>query len=128
MEGLEKDETGAMEDVTLQNDVGAPITFSGRLVAENSFFDETTGALTRQKLYHTADGAQAYSVATSDGKTKERRAYIIRREGALCRINNGLFDVTVNARDLLTAVKGLCGLGEAAKGEDFLDEKTAANG
>ena len=84
-------ETEHMEEITLQNDTGANIVFLGQLSAEHSFFDEVRGALTQQKLYVTHEGHQAYSVVTSDGKNKERRAYLIKRQGRLCRINNGLF-------------------------------------
>ncbi len=124
-----------MESMTLQNDSGAAITFTGRLCAEHSFYDEESGALTQQKLYITNNGYTAYAVVRNDGRVKERRAYLMRREGQLCRINNGLFDVTVNVRDLLMAVKGLCGLEEAAREEDFfkdamdiIGQDDAANG
>ncbi len=121
-----------MEEVTLSNDTGANLSFRGRLYAENSFYDEDTGTLTQQKLYITEKGQQAYSIVTSDGKNKERRAYLIKREGRLCKINNGLFDVTVNAHDLVTAVRGLCGIQENMQYEDFFGEdgvdEAAANG
>ena len=114
-----------MESITLQNDIaGADITFTGRLCGENSFYDSDTGALTQQRIYVTSDGQQAYSVVSSDGRCKEKRAYLIRRDGKLCKINNGLFDVTVFAEDLLQVVKGLCGVADdsqltSAEGEDL---------
>lgn len=114
-------ETG-MESVTLQNDSGAAITFTGRLCAEHSFYDDDSGALTQQKLYITNSGYTAYAVVRNDGRAKQRRAYLLRREGQQCHINNGLFDVTVNVRDLLMVVKGLCGLEEGAQEEDFFKE------
>jgi hypothetical protein len=107
------------EEITLKNDAGADITFVGRLMAENSFYDEDTGVLTQQKIYTTNKNHQAYSVVSSDGRTKERRAYLLKREGRLCRIHNGLFDVTVNADDVLTVVKGLCGITEEMRYEEF---------
>ena len=112
----------AMEQITLDNETGANICFTGRLYAEHSFYDEEAGVLTQQKLFITEKGHQAYSVISSDGRTKEKRAYLIKREGHLCRINNGLFDVTVNARDILAVVKGLCGLTENLQYEDFLQK------
>lgn len=114
-----KDTLERMEEITLENDTGANITFTGRLYAEHSFFDEDTQALTHQRLYVTNNGGQAYSVVTSDGKTKERRAYTIRRDGHLCKIHNGLFDVSVNANDLIAVVRGLCGLAENLDYEEF---------
>ncbi len=132
MEETRDQDLGPLEEISLVNDAGASIVFQGRLYAENSFYDDETGALTVQRLFATADGRQAYSVVSGAGAAKERRAYLIKREGELCRINNGLFDVTINARDLLTAVKGLCGLrGDAQQSEflkDALFKDNAANG
>lgn len=122
MEEKHAQDPGSFEEITLVNDAGASIVFQGRVQAENSFYDGETGTLTVQRLYVTSDGHQAYSVVSGAGASKERRAYIIKREGQLCRINNGLFDVTINAADLLTAVKGLCGLQEDARQSDFLGE------
>ena len=119
--GEKRDQLAAMEEITLQNDTGANITFTGRLVAENSFYDEETGRLTQQRLFVTSNGLQAYSVISSDGRDKERRAYIISRQGELCKINNGLFDVTVNTRNLVTAVKSLVGLKDGVNAEELLD-------
>jgi len=109
-----------LEEITLANDTGAGIVFQGRLYAENTFFNEESGALTQQKLYITNKGEQAYSVVTSTGQAKEKRAYLIKREGDLCKIHNGLFDVTVNAADLITAVKGLCGISSEMDCEELL--------
>ncbi len=111
-----------MEQITLDNDAGNNISFTGRMVGEHSYYDEDTQVLTQQKLYVTTNAQQAYSVVTSDGKLKEKRAYLIKREGQLCKINNGLFDVTVNAVDLLSVVKGLCGMSDAITEEDFFSQ------
>ncbi|AGW14928.1 hypothetical protein [Megalodesulfovibrio gigas] len=125
----------ALESITLQNDSGPVITFDGRLCGEHSFYDAETGALTQQKLYITNQGYTAYAVVRNDGRVKERRAYLLKREGQFCRINNGQYDVVVNVRDLLLAVKGLCGLEEDAREEDFfkdamdiIGQDDAANG
>ncbi|MGE4296706.1 MAG: hypothetical protein AB7E47_01640 [Desulfovibrionaceae bacterium] len=128
-----QDGKATMEDVTLQNDSGEDLTFCGKLYAEHSFFDDESRVLTQQRLYITSEGHQAYSVIASDGKIKERRAYLIKSEGSLCKINNGLFDVTVKADDLLRVVKGLCGISESMRTADFFVEvqdalKNAANG
>lgn len=111
-----------MEKITLQNDIGEAICFNGVLEAELSTYDEQYGVLTQQKLFATDDGRQAYSVISTDGKSKERRAYLIENQGGVCRINNGLFDVTVKTDDLITVVKGLCGLDSVGKGEEFFNK------
>lgn len=117
-----KDMSSPMEHITLENETGANIAFLGRLYAEHSFYDEDSRVLTQQKLYVTEEGDQAYAVISSDGRTKEKRAYMIKRDGNLCKINNGLFDVSVNARDLLAVVKGLCGLTDNLSSEDFFSK------
>lgn len=117
--GKSEKDLSVMEQITLENETGANITFMGRLYAEHSFYDEDSRVLTQQKLFITDKGHQAYSVVSSDGKMKEKRAYLIKREEKLCKINNGLFDVTVNAADMLAVVKGLCGLSESLSYEDF---------
>ncbi len=111
---------GVMEELTLLNDVGADITFRGRLYSESSYFDEESGVMTRQRLYVTDQNEQIYSVVTSDGINKDRRVYRLQVDGEMCRINNGLFDVTVQLGLLMTAVKGLCGLDDSGRSEEFL--------
>lgn len=111
----------AMEEILLKNDVGADFIFQGRLYSESSFFDEETGVMTRQRLYVTDQNKQVYSVFTSNGTLKDRRAYMLDVDGDMCRINNGLFDVTVPLDLLMVAVRGLCGIGEKSQGVEFLD-------
>ncbi len=83
------------ERFRLENDQGEPLVFSGNLYAQTSCFDEASGVLTQQRLYTTTDGHQAFSVVTSDGEKKSRRAYLVRREGELCRIESGGRTVTL---------------------------------
>ena len=111
-----------VQQIVLQNDMGGDFSFKGRCIGEHEFFDEENGVLTRQKLYETVDGDRAYSVIASDGRHKERRAYLIRQEGAFCKINNGLFDVTVSGEDLIRVVRGLCGLTDSVQAEDFFNQ------
>jgi ribosomal protein S9 len=108
-----------MEKLTLQSDTGADITFRGRLFSESSYFDEETGMMTRQRLYVTDQNQQVYSIVTSDGRRKERRVYLLKAEEGVCRINNGLYDVTVPVELLMLAVRGLCGLTESEQSTDF---------
>lgn len=119
---LTEEQLSAMEFITLPNDNGSEIEFLGKLYAEHSFYDEDSGVLTQQRLYITADGHQAYGVISGSGRTKERRAYLIKRDNELCRINNGLFDVTVTADHLVTVVKGLCGLSSSTTNEEFFSK------
>lgn len=78
-----------MKSVTLENDGGADVTFRGALYAQTSFFEEDTGVLTKQELYRTEDGQQAFRIITTDGGTKKRSSYLIRRQGNRCVMSNG---------------------------------------
>lgn len=78
-----------MESVTLADDEGGEFTFTGYLYDQTSFYDEKTGVLTKQRLYATDDGQQAFSIVASDGNVKKRRAYMVRRQGEMCTISNG---------------------------------------
>lgn len=79
----------AMESVTLVDDDGGEVSFTGYLYDQTSFYDEKTGVLTKQRLYTTSDGQQAFSIVASDGNVKKRSAYLVRREGDVCCISNG---------------------------------------
>lgn len=83
------------ETITLEDDQAGPVTFRGHLYAQTSYYDEDTGVLTQQKLYATEDGRQAFSVVSSDGGQKSRRAYVVRREGELCHIQCGERTVSI---------------------------------
>ena len=110
-----------MLPVTLSNDMGGSISFEGRLLSENSFFDQDSGMLTRQKLYLTKDGDQAYHIVSTVGDAKEKRAYLLRREGKNCIIFNGSSRMVLNTVDLLLVVKGLCGIKNADQARQFLE-------
>jgi len=84
-----------MESVTLVDDEGGEVSFTGYLYDQTSFYDEKTGVLTKQRLYTTDDGQQAFSIVASDGNVKKRSAYLVRREGDVCRISNGSGEMTL---------------------------------
>jgi len=83
------------ETIVLQDDKAGDMTFRGHLYAQTSFYDEDSGVLTQQKLYTTEDGDQAFSIVSSDGSVKHRRAYVVRREGELCHIQCGARTVSI---------------------------------
>ena len=47
-----------MEDICLKQDNGCDFAFCGRLFSECSWYDESLGTLTRQKLYVTESNEQ----------------------------------------------------------------------
>lgn len=105
------------EEFILHNDAGDEVRFTGRLFSESSYYDEDQGALTRLKLFVTDDGRQIYSVVSNAGATKWRRVYTMRVDGDLCRISNGIQEMTLEIDMLLTVVSGLCGI-DAVQGAD----------
>ena len=52
-----------MEDICLKQDNGCDFAFCGRLFSECSWYDESLGTLTRQKLYVTESNEQIYYIA-----------------------------------------------------------------
>ncbi|MDK2957214.1 MAG: hypothetical protein PWQ57_2710 [Desulfovibrionales bacterium] len=90
-------------NVTLQNDSGGDLSFRGRLTAESSHYDEWCGILTKEKIYLTDDGRTAYSIAMSDGETKDRRAYLIEASSSGdCIVNDGKLTMLMPQDILLT--------------------------
>lgn len=80
---------GPMKAISLDNDGGASISFRGALYAQTSFFEENTGVLTKQELYTTEDGDQAFAIIASDGDSKQKSAYLVKRQGDTCVMSNG---------------------------------------
>lgn len=121
---------GSWEEHVLRNDAGDEIRFHGKLFSESSYYDEDQGALTRLKLFVASDGRQVYSVVSGSDTAKWRRVYVMRVEGELCHISNGVQEITLHTDMLLTVVFGLCGI-DASQGDTvraFLeDSRKAAN-
>lgn len=88
-------QTGAdwVHDVSLPNDHGQDVQVTGRLVAEDMHFNNTSGMLTVEKVFETEDGTQAYGVISAVGHTRERRAYTLRQDGENVAVNNGAYDI-----------------------------------
>ncbi len=97
------DQERAVQNVTLLNDFGSQISFTGRLVAESSTFEETTGVLTNEKVYENEKGVLAYGVVAAASETRERRAYLIggERDGVRV-ISNGRLSITAETSELLS--------------------------
>ncbi len=78
-----------LRQITLENDNGATISFRGKLYAQTSFFEEETGVLTKQELYSTQEGDQAFRIISSNGEQKTKASYLIKRNEEACVITNG---------------------------------------
>ncbi len=100
--------SSGMERIVLPNDYGKEISFRGRIFSECSYYDEETKTITRQCLYITDKGEQAYSIATGAGSSKERRAYLLHIEGDECIINNGAGEIVLRTDLLMATMQTLC--------------------
>lgn len=98
------------ESVVLHSDNGRSLHFEGRLFSESSFYDNATKTLTRLRLFAMEDGAQVYSVVSSQGNQKSRRHYILRPHLDVCEISDGAQTLTVPIEMLFASVFGLCGI------------------
>ena len=103
-----------MEDICLKQDNGCDFVFSGRLFSECSWYDESQGTLTRQKLYVTANNEQIYYIVRSSGPERSRHAYKLFMRGDVCVIHNGATEMALQFDMLMLAVRGLCGLDSGA--------------
>ena len=107
MTGTDQERT--VQNVTLLNDFGSQISFTGQLVAENSTFDEGTGVLTSEKVYENEKGVLAYGVVAAGSESRERRAYLIggERDGSRV-ISNGRLSITAETAELLSLLAMAC--------------------
>lgn len=88
-------------NVVLQNDLGGEIEFEGYPYAQTSFYDDRTGVLTKQELFAVKDGRQAFSIVAVDGDIRSRRAYLVRREGEMCHIDDGRGELSVPMESIM---------------------------
>jgi hypothetical protein len=108
---MTKTDAGAFtEKIFLRSDNGAELSFCGRLYSESSYYDEESGRMTRWRLFLTDKGEQVYSIVSSAGAQKERRHYIVTRDGDRYRFSNGVQTLSVELETLFAAVFGLCGI------------------
>ena len=121
---------GWIGSVTLPNDMGDDLTFTGRLVAGDMHFNNSNGMLTVEKVYERQEGGSAYGVISAIGHTRDRRAYLLEEMGEVCVVNNGRFSLEIPTEELL----GLLSLAIEAERDacadsecDHMIRKLAAN-
>ena len=103
---------------TLSNDNGSALHFSGRLVADKEYFDESTSSLTRLRLFVADEGYMVYSVVAGPAEARSRRAYTITTQGDMCRLSDGIVSLVLPVAILLSTAFDLCGI-DAGASEDF---------
>jgi hypothetical protein len=86
--------------LTLPNDFGKPISMVGSLVAEDIHFSTSTGVLTVEKLYQSAQGLVGYGIIAASGESRERRAYTLDDQGETVVADNGAYAVELPVCDL----------------------------
>ncbi|WP_320171433.1 hypothetical protein [Maridesulfovibrio sp.] len=92
----------ALRRVTLENDFGGAISFTGKLENESLHFNENTGELVSEKIYSTEQGRTGYSVVNGDGIKRERRAYLLEDQGEVCMVSNGSILLGLETENMLT--------------------------
>lgn len=97
----ERGEALEIRTVALQNDFGGEIIFEGYPYAQTSFYDDRTGVLTKQELYAVKDGREAFSIVSVDGDMRSKRAYMVKREGEMCRIHDGRGEVALPMESIM---------------------------
>lgn len=107
----------ALSPITLKNDIGPDITFTGSLYAETSFFEDDSETLTRQNLYRTTDGPHAISITSMDEQKRFRRAYLVDRTDDSCTLINGDTEIPMPIELLMTLTRALCSIDRAKQQE-----------
>lgn len=90
-----------VHNVVLPNDHGKEVPVSGKLLAEDMHFNNTSGMLTVEKVYANGESGVAYGVISAIGHSRDRRAYLIEELGDQIRVSNGSVQVDVAMDDLL---------------------------
>lgn len=94
--------TAARKRVTLENDFGGQISFTGKLENESLNYNEDSGELVSEKIYSTEQGRSGYSVVNGDGLRRERRAYLLEDQDETCMVSNGSILLGLDTENLLT--------------------------
>ncbi|KAB1440852.1 hypothetical protein [Pseudodesulfovibrio senegalensis] len=127
---MKKSAGGDMDqNVSLANDFGDDITFSGHLVGEEMYFNDDTGMLTMEKLYKDDNESLAYSIISAIGHARERRSYSVIPGETTCRVDNGTLQLDLDTEmlfELLTlAIESE--QGKSSTVYDHVRRKLAAN-
>jgi hypothetical protein len=94
--------TGRLKRVTLENDFGCPISFTGKLENEAMNYCERSGELVSEKIYMSEKGRTGYSVATRKEEAREKRAYLMEDQGETCLVSNGSILLGMDTENLIT--------------------------
>ncbi len=83
-------------NVSLANDFGEDISFTGHLVGEEMYFNDDTGMLTMEKLFKNNEQAMAYSIISAIGHARERRSYSVVPGKETSRVDNGTLQLDLD--------------------------------
>lgn len=92
----------ALKRITLENDYGGQITFTGHLEGETINYNEASGELVSEKIFKSEQDRTGYSVVVAKENHRERRAYLMECQNESCMISNGSIILGIDTDILLT--------------------------
>lgn len=78
-----------LKRITLENDFGGQISFTGYLDGERMDYNEASSTLISEKIYRSEQGRVGYSVVVAQDDQRERRAYLLEQQNETCMVSNG---------------------------------------
>lgn len=102
------------ETFHLALDNKSTMKFSGNFISEASWYDDSTQAITRQRIYETDAGAQVYSISEADGNMRSQRAYSLEVQNSILHISDGKEELEVNQDLFLFFVRDLLDMAGAS--------------
>lgn len=99
---MAQNESKALKRITLENDFGAQISFTGYLEGENIDYEDLTNSLISEKIYRSEEGRTGYSIVIGRDDLRERRAYLIEQQNETCMVSNGSLTLGLDTDMLLT--------------------------
>ncbi|WP_027178379.1 hypothetical protein [Maridesulfovibrio bastinii] len=99
---MAQNESKALKRITLENDFGAQISFTGYLEGESIDYEDSTNSLISEKIYRSEEGRTGYSIVIGRDDLRERRAYLIEQQNETCMVSNGSLTLGLDTEMLLT--------------------------
>jgi hypothetical protein len=111
------DSTDKWEDFSLPGYGDGNFNFKGRLFADFSDVDKSSGDISRLRLFYTEHRKLVYQIVSGSGENKERRVYVLTLENQLCQVDNGRQSLVLPPDKILPLACRLCGLDDLLENE-----------
>jgi hypothetical protein len=105
------------EDFSLPGYGDGNFNFKGRLFADFSDVDRSSGEISRLRLFYTEERKVVYQIVSGSGEEKERRIYVLTLEDQICHVDNGRQSLTLPSDRILPLACRLCGLDNMLENE-----------